>query len=416
MAPHWRRHREVRPCSDYPATLGSHPLAHGGAADTDDMARRGQRIAILSTEHWNLLATRSLSWSESFSRASMFLTVLSGAVVALALVAQATGFGDGFTLFALLALPVVLFVGATTFVRLVEVNNEDVHWVYGMNLLRHAYLDMEPDLEPYFVSGSASDAAAIVKTYGPMAPARSGPRAHHDAGNHRLRQCHDRRHLGRHRPMELQMSMTPAFGLGAVIFLDRLRAPDLVQPLQRGRLPAGARTARPIGRRPGSHAQVAGRTWHSVIRVPICIIPRRWRSSATTTRSWAPRDASDEEIKRAFRRAAQRNHPDIDTSDGAEERFKELNEAYRVLSDRQRRTAYDMFGHAGVDGASGGGFEGFGGGFGPFGDIFDAFFGGSPAGTRGRRRVVAGADLRYDLTIDFGEAIAGVTRRSSSRR
>ncbi len=122
-----------------------------------------------------------------------------------------------------------------------------------------------------------------------------------------------------------------------------------------------------------------------------------------------PRDASDEEIKRAFRRAAQRNHPDIDTSDGAEERFKELNEAYRVLSDRQRRTAYDMFGHAGVDGASGGGFEGFGGGFGPFGDIFDAFFGGSPAGTRGRRRVVAGADLRYDLTIDFAEAIAGVT-------
>lgn len=122
-----------------------------------------------------------------------------------------------------------------------------------------------------------------------------------------------------------------------------------------------------------------------------------------------PRDASDEEIKRAFRRAAQRHHPDIDASHGAEERFKELNEAYRVLSDRQRRSAYDMFGHAGVDGASGGGFEGFGGGFGPFGDIFDAFFGGSPTGTRQRRRVVAGADLRYDLTIDFAEAISGVT-------
>ena len=79
-----------------------------------------------------------------------------------------------------------------------------------------------------------------------------------------------------------------------------------------------------------------------------------------------PRDASDEEIKRAFRRAAQRHHPDIDTSDGAEQRFKELNEAYRVLSDRQRRSAYDMFGHAGVDAAGAGGFEGFGGGFGPF--------------------------------------------------
>jgi molecular chaperone DnaJ len=122
-----------------------------------------------------------------------------------------------------------------------------------------------------------------------------------------------------------------------------------------------------------------------------------------------PRDASGEEIKRAFRRAAQRQHPDIDASDGAEQRFKELNEAYRVLSDRQRRTAYDMFGHAGVDAATGGGFEGFGGGFGPFGDIFDAFFGGSPTGTRQRRRVVAGADLRYDLTIEFADAISGVT-------
>ncbi len=126
-----------------------------------------------------------------------------------------------------------------------------------------------------------------------------------------------------------------------------------------------------------------------------------------------PRDASDEEIKRAFRRAAQQLHPDVDATDGAEIRFKELNEAYRILSDRQRRTAYDMFGHSGVDGASAGGFEGFGGGFGPFGDIFDAFFGGSPAGARQRRRVVAGSDLRYDLTIEFAEAISGVTREIS---
>jgi molecular chaperone DnaJ len=126
------------------------------------------------------------------------------------------------------------------------------------------------------------------------------------------------------------------------------------------------------------------------------------------------REASDDEIKRAFRRLAQRQHPDIDKTDGAEDRFKELNEAYRVLGDRQRRQAYDMFGHAGVDGAGvGGGPEGFGGGFGPFGDIFDAFFGGSPAGGRRGRRVVAGADLRYDLTIEFGEAVSGVTREIS---
>jgi chaperone protein DnaJ len=126
-----------------------------------------------------------------------------------------------------------------------------------------------------------------------------------------------------------------------------------------------------------------------------------------------PRDASEEEIKRAFRRAAQRHHPDVDASEGAEDRFKELNEAYRVLSDRQRRTAYDMFGHGGVDGTSAGGSEGFGGGFGPFGDIFDAFFGGSPTGSRTRRRVVAGADLRYDMTIEFAEAVFGVIKEIS---
>jgi molecular chaperone DnaJ len=125
------------------------------------------------------------------------------------------------------------------------------------------------------------------------------------------------------------------------------------------------------------------------------------------------REASDDEIKRAFRRLAQQHHPDIDGSDGAEGRFKEVNEAYRVLSDRQRRTAYDMFGHAGVDASmAGGGFEGFGGGFGPFGDIFDAFFGGQPGG-RQRSRVIAGADLRYDLHIEFAEAMSGVTREIS---
>ena len=122
------------------------------------------------------------------------------------------------------------------------------------------------------------------------------------------------------------------------------------------------------------------------------------------------RDADDAEIKRAFRRLAQQHHPDIDKNDGAEQRFKELNEAYRILSDRQRRSAYDMFGHAGVEGAAAGGGEGFGGGFGPFGDIFDAFFGGAPAGARRRTRVVAGADLRYDLSIEFAEAVFGVTK------
>jgi molecular chaperone DnaJ len=127
------------------------------------------------------------------------------------------------------------------------------------------------------------------------------------------------------------------------------------------------------------------------------------------------RESTEVEIKQAFRRLAQQHHPDVDKTDGAEDRFKELNEAYRVLSDRQKRQAYDMFGHAGVDASGmGGGFDGFGGGFGPFGDIFDAFFGGAPSGRRGRR-VVAGSDLRYDLTIEFEEAVSGTSREITFR-
>jgi hypothetical protein len=124
------------------------------------------RLQILTTEHWSLLSTRALSWNEAFSRATMFLSVLSGAVVALALVAQATAFGEGFVTFALLILPVVLFVGVATFMRLVAINHEDVGWVVGMNLLRHAYLGAAPELRPYFVSGSTDDEAAIMATFG----------------------------------------------------------------------------------------------------------------------------------------------------------------------------------------------------------------------------------------------------------
>ena len=123
------------------------------------------RLQILTTEHWNLLSTRALSWNEAFSRATMFLSVLSGAVVALALVAQVTSFGEAFLTFALLILPVVLFVGVTTFVRLVQINHEDVRWVIGMNLLRHAYLDGAPELRPYFVTGWHDDEAGIMTTY-----------------------------------------------------------------------------------------------------------------------------------------------------------------------------------------------------------------------------------------------------------
>ncbi len=134
---------------------------------------------------------------------------------------------------------------------------------------------------------------------------------------------------------------------------------------------------------------------------------------ATTQRDYyeilgVPRGASDDEVKKAFRRLAQQWHPDVSTDAGADERFKEINEAYQVLSDPQRRQAYDMFGRAGV-GASTEGFGPFGG-FQGFGDIFDAFFGGAAPGATRRGRPLAGADLRYDLRITFGEAVHGTEK------
>jgi hypothetical protein len=136
------------------------------AAPGDANAARAVRVQILATEHWSLLATRSLSWNEAFARASMFLSLLSGAVVALALVAQATSFGQGFVLFALMLLPVVLFVGLTTYVRLLEINNEDYVWVKGMNRLRGAYLEIDPGLASYFITGTTEDAVGIFRTFG----------------------------------------------------------------------------------------------------------------------------------------------------------------------------------------------------------------------------------------------------------
>jgi molecular chaperone DnaJ len=122
------------------------------------------------------------------------------------------------------------------------------------------------------------------------------------------------------------------------------------------------------------------------------------------------RNASEEEIKKAYRRLAMKYHPDRNPDDAdAEEKFKEAKEAYEVLTDAKKRAAYDQFGHAGLDAARGGGP-----GFNPadafgdiFGDVFGDIFGGGRRG--GRSGPFRGADLRYELALDLEQAVFGTT-------
>ncbi len=117
------------------------------------------------------------------------------------------------------------------------------------------------------------------------------------------------------------------------------------------------------------------------------------------------RSASQDEIKKAFRRLARQYHPDVNKSPDAEAKFKEINEAYEVLSDAEKRAAYDRFGHAGLQG---GGFGNFGFGFGAFDDLFESFFAGfGPRRTASRRTPRRGEDIVTKLTISFEEAVFG---------
>jgi hypothetical protein len=155
--------RMARSASPAPDTADGPAAPAVGVASDHPL---GQHAAqILGVEHWSLLAARSLIWNEAMSRATVFLTVLSASIIALALLADATGFGAETTTVALVLLPVVFLLGLAAYARLVQINSEEFRLVLAMNRLRHAYLEIEPGLERYLTTGHHDDERGVIATY-----------------------------------------------------------------------------------------------------------------------------------------------------------------------------------------------------------------------------------------------------------
>jgi len=142
--------------------------------------RDSEAIQILATEHWSLLATRALTYQESLGRVNMFLAILSGAVIALALIAQADRFGTTFIAVAVFMLSVVFFVGLLTVQRLLMLNRDDYLWVVAMNRVRNAYLELHPELEAHFTTSPHDDLAGVLLSLGvePFGASRLGSTIH----------------------------------------------------------------------------------------------------------------------------------------------------------------------------------------------------------------------------------------------
>jgi hypothetical protein len=153
-----------------------HPLDQARSASTgvsggalDDP----RALQILSTEHWSLLAGRSLAYNEAFSRAGMFLTFLSATLIVIGFVIGSQGLVPGVVPVAAILLLADLYIGAATVGRLIDANSEELHAVRGMNRIRHAYREMVPGIEPYFVSSFHDDARGVLGAYGDITASQS---------------------------------------------------------------------------------------------------------------------------------------------------------------------------------------------------------------------------------------------------
>ena len=124
-------------------------------------------LTILTTEHWSLLTARTLVYNEAFARGGMFLTFVTGTLVALGFVSQGTGFGREFLVVTTVLLAFVLLIGFATIGRLASAGDEEFRAIQGMNRLRHAYLEMVPSLEPYLSASTFDDTASVLSTYAP---------------------------------------------------------------------------------------------------------------------------------------------------------------------------------------------------------------------------------------------------------
>jgi hypothetical protein len=140
----------------------THSAAPGPITSIDDP----RAVQILSTEHWSLLATRSLVYNEAFTRGGMFLTFLSMSFVALALLAQGMSFGDQFLAVAAVVLAFDVVIGLTTYGRIIGANTDDIRALHGMARIRHAYTEAAPVVMPYLTSATNDDIDSVLEAYG----------------------------------------------------------------------------------------------------------------------------------------------------------------------------------------------------------------------------------------------------------